>query len=233
MPKFRLIYFKNLLDIALIKFFDEYNDKFQNSNGIYIFSENWNTKKFATVLKKYIIEILQKHIVKYDRLKPIYYLIIGACMPKDNMLLQYKDLKYFPQKLDKIIQSDLQLKYLLREKDIKIDSILLNNACVMLFNEFFCMKEVKHKNEIFKNLIFVQHKNLDCYTTFKLIKYSFGRSNCINMYKELFKEARSPIIAINDLIDKYINKSCMNSSDQIKLAGKELVQFINERIAKI
>jgi len=56
-------------------------------------------------LKKAVVGTLMKHAVKYDRLKPTYYLIIGACMPKDNMLLKYKDMQYFPQKLDKIVNS--------------------------------------------------------------------------------------------------------------------------------
>ena len=30
-------------------------------------------------------------------------------------------------------------------------------------------------------------------------------------------------IAVNDLIDKYVNKTCMNISGEFKLAGKELV----------
>lgn len=61
-----------------------------------MFSANWNTKKFASVLKKSILQFLVENTVKYDRLKPAYYLIIGACMPKDNILLKYIDKKQLP-----------------------------------------------------------------------------------------------------------------------------------------
>ena len=122
---------------------------------------------------------------------------------------------------------------MLKEHDIKIDRLLMNNACIMLFNEFFSKNEVKLKKETYKNIMFIQHKNLDCYSVFKLVKHAFGRSNCINMHEELFKDCKSPIVAVNDLIDKYVNKTCMNISAEFKLAGKELVQYINERISSL
>lgn len=43
------------------------------------------------------------------------------------------------------------------------------------------------------------------------------------MHEALFKDCKSPIVAVNDLIDKYVNKTCMNISGEFKLAGKELV----------
>lgn len=233
MPTFKLLYFKNLLDIAFIQFFDKYNDLFQKIDSQYVFSANWDVQKLASILKKTIIDTLLKNVVKYDRLKPTYYLIIGSCMPKDNMLLKYKDMQYFPLKLEKLVYAKTQLKYLLKEKDINIDKVLMNNACIMLFNDFFTKEEVKLKKEVFKNILFVQHKQLDCYATFKLLKHSFGKSNCINMHEELFKNCKQPIIAINDIIDKYVNKTCMNISAEFKLAGKELEQFVNEKISKI
>lgn len=233
MPIFKLLYFKNLLDIAFVQFFDKYNNYFQKIDGNYVFSAECDAQKLASILKKTIVETLLKTTVKYDRLKPTYYLIIGSCMPKDNMLLKFKDMQYFPQKLDKVLQSSVQLKYLLKEKDIKIDPVLMNNACIMIFNEFFTKKEVKLKKETYKNIIFVQHKNLDCYSIFKLIKHIFGRNNCINMREEMFKDIKTPIVAINDLIDKYVNKTCMNISGEFKLAGKELAQYITEKISLI
>lgn len=44
---------------------------------------------------------------------------------------------------------------MLKEQDIKIDRVLMNNACIMLFNEFFGKKEVKLKKDVYKNIIFV------------------------------------------------------------------------------
>lgn len=223
MPKFKLLYFKSLLDIAFIRFFDDYNDQFQNINGQYILSKDLSIFKLIKIFKKYITDILLEITEQYDILHPTYYLIIGGCMPKNNILLSYKDSKYFPKKLDKFIQSDYNVKYLLKEKDIKIDIIRFNNVCLDVFDSFFSKKQLDTAH---KNIIFIQHKYLDCYVLFKVIKKILGRSNCINFFEEKFKDIHSPLIAINDLIDRYINKSLLNKSQQLTKILNEIKQYI-------
>lgn len=150
------------------------------------------------------------------------------------MLLKHKDDKYFPEKLNKVINADFIVKYLLKEKDIKIDLIKFNTVCIDLFNHFFKLKCIlDNRKTSYKNIFFVQHKDLDCYSAFKLITHLYGHCNCINMHKEKFSDIQSPIIAINDLIDKYVHKTCMNTSPEFKNAGLELKQFIDERIKNI
>jgi hypothetical protein len=61
-------------------------------------------------------------------------------MPKDNMLLQCKGKQYFPAKLQSMIDADWQIKWLLKEKDIKIDIIKFNDACMQVFNKMFSDK---------------------------------------------------------------------------------------------
>ena len=232
MLKFKLLYFKSLLDIAFIKFFDEYNDLFKNVDGIYILAKDINIAKLVKIFKNYISSVLISETDKFDILQPTYYLIIGGCMPKNNLLLQYKDDKYFPKKLDKLIQSDFDVKYILKEKDIKLDMIRFNNVCINVFNEFFKSKQiVLSKNIDASNIIFIQHKNLDCYILFKLIKHILGRNNCINFFEERFKDIKSPIIAINDLIDKYVNKNLLNKSQQLKTIENEIKQYISQKIS--
>ena len=47
---------------------------------------------------------------------------------------------------------------------------------------------------------------------FKTIKAIYGKSNCINVWKDRMQQIDSPIVAVNDLIDKYIrNKAMLNS----------------------
>ena len=65
---------------------------------------------------------------------------------------------------------------------------------------------------------------------FKTIKYLVGKSNCINLYLEKFKKEKSPIIAVNDLIDLYSNKLEMNKSKKFMLAIAEVKTFIDERL---
>ena len=61
MPKFHLLYFKHLLDIAIINFFDTYNDCFKNIDG------------------KYVLSLQNRYIHKYMGMKRIV-LILAAVM---------------------------------------------------------------------------------------------------------------------------------------------------------
>lgn len=229
MPEFKLLYFKSLLDVAFIRFFDEYNDCFQNINGQYVLSKDLSVYKLVKLFKKYILEVLLENTKPFDILHPTYYLIIGGCMPKNNLLLEFKDNKYFPKKLDKFIHSDYNIKYLLKEKDIKIDLIRFNNACLDVFDSFFNNKIL---DESHKNIIFVQHNQLDCYVLFKVLKKILGRNCCFNFFEEKFKDIKSPLVAINDLIDKYINKRLLNKSQKLTDILAEIKQYISSLILR-
>ena len=69
--------------------------------------------------------------------EPHYFLIIGACYPKQNLLLKYSNSSYFPEKLKKLLSSELSLKYLVREKNVKIDLLKFNEIFVEIFVDFF------------------------------------------------------------------------------------------------
>ena len=83
-------------------------------------------------------------------------------------MLKLKNKSYFPAKLDKLVNSDLQIKYLIKEKDIRIDFAKFNKICLEVFEQFFTNK-LRLKN--LDNLLFLQHKNLDCYSLFKAIAF--------------------------------------------------------------
>lgn len=231
-PKFNLLYFKNVLDAVFIRFFDLYNDSFIAQDGVYIMKDTMSCAKVAKVFKALAVDELKKHLVKYDILDPNYFIIIGACMPQDNILLKLKGKSYFPEKLVKAIDGDFQVKYVLKEKDIKIDRVLFNQACIKVFNGFFTGKDQaeRHFGPEFTNVCFVQHKRLDCYSLFKAIKWIYGKANCRNLYVEEFKDKRSPLIAVNDLIDRYVHdKSSLNADPEFKAAVAEVEQFLVQR----
>lgn len=234
MPKFHLLYFKNLLDMSIVKFFELYNKKFQKIHGKYVLSEDMSRIKLSRIFKQLIIEELSKYITKYDRLSPDYYLIIGSCLPKNNLLLDFKNDKYFPAKITKLLNSEYSIKYLLKEKDIDINIMRFNDICIELSNDFFYKDVlVKKCGKDYANVIFVQHNKLDCYVLFKVLKFIYGKSNCINIYKEKMSKEKLPLVAINDIIGKYINKSDMNKSQKLKLITDEIQQYIDEKIKKL
>lgn len=233
MKEFNLLYFKNLLDIALSKFFDLYGRSFAKIDGKYVLAKAMNKGKLQQIIRELIVVELKKHIVEYDILKPRYFIIIGACMPKDNLMLKFKDGKYFPSKLQKLIDSDYQIKYVLKEKDIQFDLVTFNQICIEIFNDFFVKNKVDRilgKNYV-KNVIFVTHKNMDCYMIFKTLKAILGKANCKNMYLEKFKDINIPIVAVNDMIEKYVhNKSGINNDNDFKFAMNEIKEFITAKV---
>lgn len=234
--RFNLIYYKNLIDKVFIKFFELYNNDFQKINNKYILSKNINKSKLIKIFEILIFDELKKIIKPYNILQPQYYLILGSCIPAENFLLKLKDSnKYFPEKLTKIILNKFQFKYILKEKDIQLDIIKFNSVIEMLFNKFFCKNLlIKKLGTTYKNVIFIKHQNLDCYSLFKIIKALYGKSNCWNIYKEKFKNDKSPLIAINDLIDKYIhNKQNLNKNKEFVKIIKEISEFLNEKMKDV
>ena len=229
MVKFKLLYFKHLLDYAFTEFCKNFNDSFlKDASGQYVLSKDFSDQKMLTEMQKYIERYLTENILSFDKFNPTYYLILGSCYPKDNLALKFKKVSYFPTKLQKLIESDFQVKYLLKEKDIKLDIIRFNNICQKLFNKYFKNRHIQ------KNLIFIQHKRLDCYALFKLLKNIYGKGNCDNYYEEKkFAEMKQPIIAVNELIDRYSNKLQVKTTSEFKLAMKEIQQYITERMSQI
>lgn len=232
MPKINLIYFKHLLDYSVICFFDQYNDKFKKIDNKYVLSKNISNTIIVNFLKNSIIDLLKQHVLTYNRLKPEYYLIIGSCLPKNNILLSFKNDSYFPKKISNFLENNDQIKYLLKEKDIDINILKFNNICNKLFNDFFSKNILTKKlgNE-YRNIIFIQHSQLDCYTLFKTIKFIYGKSNCFNMKEIISKNTElPPLVAINEIIKRYINCSNLNKSQKMKIISEEIKQYIDEKI---
>lgn len=229
MPKFYLLYFKSLLDIAFIKFFQSCNDAFMKVGNEYVLSKAISKSKLKSMFRQTVVDVLKEVVEKQDMLHPKHYLIIGACMPKDNLMLSVCKCE-FPAK-DRLLNAKYQVKYILKEQDIKIDNVLFNQVCIDVFNDFFVKNGCrKWLGKEYSNVEFIVHKQLDCYTVFKVLKHLIGRSNCINLHKDKFKEIKSPIVAVNDLIDKYAtDKLQLNKSAEFKTATEEIKQYLKTK----
>jgi hypothetical protein len=147
-------------------------------------------------------------------------------------LLSFKNDSYFPKKISNFLENNDQIKYLLKEKDIDINILKFNDICNKLFNDFFSKNILTKKlgNE-YRNIIFIQHSQLDCYTLFKTIKFIYGKSNCFNMKEIISKNTElPPLVAINEIIKRYINCSNLNKSQKMKIISEEIKQYIDEKI---
>lgn len=231
LPSYNLLYFKNILDVAFLQFFNDCNDKFVKIDDQYVLAENFNIAQLEAYFFNVVVKVLNEIVKPYDLVRsPEVYFIIGACQPKDNFLLKYKG-EDFPLKLQKTIYDEYSLKYLLKEKDVEIDLVKFNEACINVFNKIFSSSNSLKAR---KNVIFISHKKLDCYSMFKVLKCILGKSRCKNLFKEKFNDVKSPIVAVNDLIDLNIHSKMKANHDQeFKAIVDEIKQFLNLKLLEL
>lgn len=232
-PRINMIYYKALLDLSFGEFFELFKDDFRIDNGMFVFSRSISKSEFKKIFVELVIKELKTFVRPFDLTAPDYYVIIGACNPKDNLLLKYKDDSYFPQKLQKLIDDDFSLKYLLKHKDVKIDLRQFNEVCVEIFNDFFkdSKKLARLLGNKHENVFCFMHSQLDCYSVFKSLKAIYGKKNCWNVYKERYSQMIPLLVAVNDLIDRYVkNKNEMCRSNEFKKIICEVKQFVDMKM---
>jgi hypothetical protein len=168
-PKINLLYYKNLLDVCFYRFFDLYNNSFIKEENHYILAERLSKSKLTHIFKILIKEQLLECTNEFNILEPNYYFIIGSCFPKDNILFIHSDPTKVPKKLENIVTNDYQLKYLFKEKDIKLDMILFNQIFQDIFDDFFSneQKLLKFLGKNRFNVVFIKHRHFDCYSMFR------------------------------------------------------------------
>lgn len=233
MPKICLLYYKNILDLVFKRFFEEHNDFFTKIDGRYVLSNDFNYFHIKKLFVQYISEEIKYLITPYSNDNPNYYFIIGSCSPKNNLLMKYRDKGYFPLKLYNMIKMKYDIKYFIKEKDISINIIKFNEVLIEIFNDLFKSRKNidKYIGKEYQNLFFIQHRNLDCYCMYRIVKYLYGKSNCINLHKEKLSEVGQVIVALNDLICKYVHsKRELIKSDDFKSIRDEISGYIKKCI---
>lgn len=223
-----MLYYKELVGLAFTNFFNDYNELFVKENNMYIFSGNFSKSKLEGIFKTYISNAIKQLAKPWNIFEPTYFFLIGSCLPKNNLLLKYSDKSKFPKSLQKIIDSPFQIKWILKEQDIRIDSIMFNTVLFKIFDQMFkSPKRIQNwLGKEYKNIFFIQHNNLDCYAIFKILKFAFGKSNCVNIHQEKMNSMSTCIVAINELIEKYANnKHAVNKSLEFKTAMVEIQQY--------
>ena len=225
--KLNLIYYKNILDIIVSRFINDYDDCFTKINDCYVLSKNIDRtqlKKYIQLaLRNFILEVRALFDARYDKL-----IVIGACYPANNILLSISK-NEFPNNLHRILTEKPDIKYVLKESDILIDIDMFNSIAIEVFNEIFSSEQVKRKlfNDDAHNIIFISHNHLDCYMVFKAIKWIFGHSNCVNIWKNKLNAPCDHILAINDLVSRYSNnKRLLNSNKIFKQYAYEIKEYL-------
>lgn len=227
-PKIRLLFYENVIDLCLVSFFNDYVRDFSRTpDGKYSFS--CSRKSIEKYFTSHITEEISKRIQAFDITNPVYTFIIGGCNPPENIMLDYRT-GYFPEKLMHFVTSRHCQKYMLKETDISIDMAEFNEIFDSIFIDAFRHGFTGIKNAE-RGVFAIMHRRLDCYAIFKIIKYLYGRTNCINIWKEEGGLETRCIISVNSLIDKYVNnKTAMNKSREFKQIVSEVKQYADEKI---
>jgi hypothetical protein len=230
LPKINLLYFKNIIDNSLTNFINDASEFFIKENDLYILSKKIPRKKLIKILESHIITEIKRFISGYDLVNPNYYFIIGSCFPCDNIFLKYESKENkIPLKLHKIIETHKDIKYFLKERDISIDIEMFNYIFEEIFSKFFKQKNIKNffGNE-YKNLFFIKHEKIDCYSMYRIIKDIYGKINTNNLHKKNKEKMSENIVSINELIDKRIihKKEICRSSD-MEFIKNEIKQYID------
>ena len=234
-PKINLVYYKNILDNVFARFFEDYNDSFTKSNGLYVFSGSLARSSLKRKLTEYFVEELSPLVEDYDVLKPNYYFIIGSCFPCDNMLLSHlPENSRFPEKLKKFVTQHPNIKYALKENDIRIDDEMFNCIFEDIFNRFF-----NDRKEILKafgkrktNLRFIKYNNLDCYSTYRIVKDVFGKINVVNLHKKNIDSMKDVIRSLNEIIGSHVlKKKEICRSPELEMVREEIREYVENCIS--
>lgn len=231
--KLNLIYYKNILDLAMEKFFDIYGDKFvKQDTGIYAIGLGMPLSSIKRVLEK-IISVELNAICKDDTSTSDKYILIGSCYPKDNFLLELNGDAPLPKRLAKAIKSRPCLKWVLKEKGIAIDIDAMNSVLESIFNDIFTKPKslVALLGSNHSNVIAVSHSRLDCYMLFKTIKWAYGNANCKNIWKEDLSGRKELLVSLNEELAKHVaNKSLLNISGKFKMYAREVRDYLDSKL---
>lgn len=231
--KLYLLYYKCILDRVVEQFVDQFKDAFSNQDGKYVIGLDKPKSTMVSMFSQLVDECTDSIVESIQAFSQNDILVvIGSCYPKDNLLLEFKDDSFFPARLSKMLEDKSSIKWLMRESDIEIDISLFNELLIDIFNQRFNQRFNKsYKCSLQYKTLYVAHKRLDCYMMFKTLKWIFGNSNCINVWKECLSSDRQNLVALNDCISRYIhNKSQMNRSKDFKKCALEVRSFMQNKL---
>lgn len=234
--KLRLIYYKDIVDMALKAFISQNKDFFTKSDGKYVFGKSGAQSKLKAEFEDGIVAAIRYLIesrIKSDNDKLV---VIGSCFPPENMIMQFKDESYFPKKLNDVMREKPYVKWTLKEYDIAVDMNAVNWQLSEIFNEMFAgdsrvYKSLKKYGVVKNDIICVAHKSLDSYAIFKVIKWIYGGSNCMNVHAEKLGDYTPCLIDMNELASKYVHrKNEMNKSHFFKKCALEIKEYLAKKL---
>ena len=226
--KLDLIYYRNILDVALKTFFDANEDFFAKEDNRYVFSANVSKQRFKKIFCNCISSAFDSITNSANIDKNDIIVVIDECYPKNLILNKYQDSS---NDILDFIQNKPEIKWTLVENDIAFDIELMNSITIDFFNRCFLGK-ISMSKAISNKTIFLAHSNLDCYMLFKIVKWAYGKSNCYNLWNSF--NGQCFLKSIDDLISqKSQNKTLLNKDYEFKKYAKEVKEHMQLKLNSI
>ena len=233
MPRIRTIYFKQLLDRAFQRFLGEENGSFTRmempGKTTYVYSGTKSRQALKKKFLSWIVEDVFSLFKEFSFEDPTYNFVIGACIPRNNSFLRcFSEENPLPEKIRKVVFSGSDLRYYVSEKDIRVDPIFFNSVFEDVFLELFDRKRAKKfLGKLFRNVFFVRHSSLDCYSAYKILRMEYGRTSVENVVKSEGMKTDVGIKSVNERIDDSVSgKISFLKSEMMKPTRDEFLSFV-------
>jgi len=224
-PKVKLLKFGLVADLCVRRFFGEFGGSFSRLGGGYVLAGAPSASEAARWFERAAKEEVMKAARPFDVLAPEYLLLLGDCDPRDNILLGRRGPR-FPARLDAFLGSPRCSKYLLRERDIDVDSAYLNSALDAAFVSAF--RSPAWLGPGYGGFAAVAHRRLDGYSLSKVLSCVYGKANC----EEAAPEAARCLVSVNELVDAYAEGEAeLNRSPELRRIVAEVRDFAAARLA--
>ena len=231
-PRINLIFYKHLADHALYDYFS--NGKWTEEDGRFVHIDNRTASSIREEIENLILEKLMSVVSPWDISNPSRYLVIGACRPSDNFLLDLQSGWMVKDNTMKLVKGKYPVRYIFREREITDDLVKVNGMLEDIFVKYFDKANLlKRIGQEYGNVMFIRHRRLDCYMMFKLIKYIFGAANCVNLFSKRGIRNNRVILSVNEMIDNDLDKRSIKGSIQLSMITKEVRQYLNECLKSV
>lgn len=177
--KIGIISYSHILSLAIKKYIDDNRESFIKDENRFVLVKPFKQNKLHTDISDIMLSSIS------GMHSDVTY-IVGECYHYNNwrIKLEYDQIKNGKKTL---VDNRSPIKYILKERDIKIDELRMNH----IFETFF----IKYFKKSLNNIHFIKHKNITEEDIFYIFNTMFN-SNMLNMTHS----SNDILLKINDLI---------------------------------
>lgn len=228
--RFKIVPYEYIVSESIRMFIENHEHLFVKQNSSYIFTQNIEPNVAGNILLTYMNAILQMNFSKNIYSLDTLYFIVDDCFPHMNWRSNDHQSKLSAES-KKFVKRATMLKYLLKERDIKIDELHLNNLFELQFERFFRDPSAVLTQCGFNNIIFFRNIFMSYNDVVKTIELVFGKYNVDKLFHR--KADIKHTINTNELIykDPFFKK--LDVPEQLKVTTAQIIDIIFMKIFNV